>query len=594
MRVCSAADFVRITASWGIISAGLIAVGCGDPDLTLRIRIPTAQQSTTDVVAVELYEPSATQPLDCDAMAFDTVPQRAREISRIRTVYLDEGSGPIGPVDRLSTTLVVAHALSATSQSIASGCAAIAPFRADLTLELELEPTIAVELTGPRATAPIGETIAKTVSVADLDGNPRQNTELRWIAVGARGERTAASAATDAAGKAELAIDPPPAAGPVTIQLRARWASSNPTILSGFVLPEISSTTVAPVGADVDYAAGRFLDDQRWSIAAVVDAEGQALLRYCSALDRPRCDPPTRISGAGPVARLSTNDGDRLLLAEPRAVQIYRAKTLLYEQTHAHGPARRALLAGACPETSAALVIFGNDEREVYDANARVRSNAPARSIAATPVASGCVSTDADDERRTYFARTAEGRWLLALPSGGGSTPTLVPWLGLPPPVAFGPPASAEALLLGIKTRVDALVIARGTVSLTERAVTTLTSDPIPSSPLAMATGDIDGDGALDIVALVPYLSTEGPPGVDAPVVGLWTVLAAKTGDARVAGMLPLPRLQPCQSKLLVHDMDADGVDEVVVASSGNCASLDDTRAAPAELRLLDLSRDPS
>jgi hypothetical protein len=142
MRVCSAADFVRITASWGIISAGLIAVGCGDPDLTLRIRIPTAQQSTTDVVAVELYEPSATQPLDCDAMAFDTVPQRAREISRIRTVYLDEGSGPIGPVDRLSTTLVVAHALSATSQSIASGCAAIAPFRADLTLELELEPTI--------------------------------------------------------------------------------------------------------------------------------------------------------------------------------------------------------------------------------------------------------------------------------------------------------------------------------------------------------------------------------------------------------------------------------------------------------------------
>jgi hypothetical protein len=379
----------------------------------------------------------------------------------------------------------------------------------------------------------------------------------------------------------------------VTIQLRARWASSNPTILSGFVLPEISSTTVAPVGADVDYAAGRFLDDQRWSIAAVVDAEGQALLRYCSALDRPRCDPPTRISGAGPVARLSTNDGDRLLLAEPRAVQIYRAKTLLYEQTHAHGPARRALLAGACPETSAALVIFGNDEREVYDANARVRSNAPARSIAATPSRRAASRpTPTTSVGPTSLARPrADGCWRSP---GRRFNPTLVPWLGLPPPVAFGPPASAEALLLGIKTRVDALVIARGTVSLTERAVTTLTSDPIPSSPLAMATGDIDGDGALDIVALVPYLSTEGPPGVDAPVVGLWTVLAAKTGDARVAGMLPLPRLQPCQSKLLVHDMDADGVDEVVVASSGNCASLDDTRAAPAELRLLDLSRDPS
>ena len=570
-----------------LAALGLFAA-CADPEVSVTVRVPPAQRDATATVVVEVYQPAVAQPLSCDELAFGAAPAPALQLSRLRQVSLPlaGGAGPIGPIDRTATTIIVAHALSAEGAAQASGCEALAPFDDDVRLEIDLEPVVVLSLSSVTANAPLGEPLDVRIAVADLDGQPIPTAALRWVARGARHEGTSGSASVAAQDQGHLAIDPPRAAGPVVIQVRGRWANNNPARISGYVLPSRLPTTVAERGVARAYAAGRFEANDRWAVAVVVEVGGQSLLRYCAGSTPVSCtEPPIRLPGPGPVARVTTAGEDRLVLATAQNIVVYRGAQAEPAQPHGGGLPVQLLPAGACPDPSGVVVVFDDGTHQYHAAGQQQPS--PLQGVSGSLLASGCVSTDTGDVRRAFVTVAApEGASRVeVLPTGAGQASS-VPWLGAPAPVAFTRSFDGWQLMLGVKTRIDELVVARGTVALGAPAVETAEHDVLPGRPHALASGDIDGDGELDIVALVEQQRI----GASGSQLGVWTVLGAKAGPQRIAGVLPLMPGVLCQTSLLVADLDGDGVDEIIVGGAGTCPAGGGTPGPPARMLVLDLS----
>jgi len=224
------------TAAAALVAA--VVGGCSDPVVDVEVKLPDGRDEYRDLRAVSISV-LATEEFDCDAVAFGLIDDDAVALAEATGVtFTDASRGGIAGVPRVGAKLWVAEGLDADGARRVAGCTAQGTIDDDTTVVIETEPVADLVVMGHLADEPVPDTIAVRVDDGLDVPEPLADREVRWEVYGpAGGHETGAAAITDENGRASLAIASPDGYGPQSLQLRARWASTQPVVVPGFQGP---------------------------------------------------------------------------------------------------------------------------------------------------------------------------------------------------------------------------------------------------------------------------------------------------------------------------------------------------------------------
>ncbi len=220
----------------------LVVLGaCQDPTVSVRVTVPSAPSDYHDLtISVTVLAPSAGHPIDCDALAFgDETPEAIQlaEVTGVTFVQSDPGDVPIDGVPRLGTKLWLAEGRDDHGVLEVAGCATEGDIESDDTVTIDTEPAATIQLEPLPADAPVPEMLG--AAVRDAFGEPLGGRAMHWNVYGPAGANLDGDleAETIADGTVQLSLDAPPRPGPVSIQVRARWAAVQPAVAAAFDPP---------------------------------------------------------------------------------------------------------------------------------------------------------------------------------------------------------------------------------------------------------------------------------------------------------------------------------------------------------------------
>lgn len=523
----------------GLFAFACLLAGCGDP--VVRISIDAGDFGTLPIT-LRVILPPELEPVTCQMLAFD--PERLESLFALTERQATLGIDPFtfDALDRNSARVVIAEAIEDGPRRVGIACAELPANTDDRDLVLALEPTTLANFeSGVNANDLI------VIGVRDAHGMPLVDAPISWTVRGANDARTSGSAV----GGRTVMLELPSVVGPVTAFFHSRFAIQSLPPLNGFVRGALAQHPITPdvltlaklgangefrlvrkFGADLLRCGGDALDDCV-SMGIGIDAAATRLITLEDA---------------------EVGGGDALLVVGPGSWSVVHPNGTVDHWTAP--PAivpSRVFTADSCTELNF-LFVAGE-----------IGATAVARTGGTAPVfdglqllASGCVSTASGELWRTMvlFAPTVNGPLIHHEQNA--------PWLGPASAFSFArDPKNGMRSLLGVQLSLNQPVITRS-IWAAEGSLASFATSPIPIPPRQLRAGDLDGDGALDIAAILP------PPGSGEPCAcdcSLWVALASGVGGS-------LPLTTACNPALFTGDVDGDGKDEVIVVSDQLAATV--------------------
>lgn len=233
---------LRVMRTATALATAALAAACQDPRVDVAITVPDAPRdyaAALATVTVRVLAP-ADDAVDCDRLAFGEESADAIELAQVTATTLRLGEARAGAelagVPRTGRKLFLVEGRDADGPIVA-GCAEHGEITDDVTVTVATEPVVTIDVDAPAAEAPVPAGLRVRLDDGFDDPAPIAGREVRWTVYGAGGEELVgpeATYVTGAGGAVDVALATPAGYGPASIQLRARWARSQPLALPAF------------------------------------------------------------------------------------------------------------------------------------------------------------------------------------------------------------------------------------------------------------------------------------------------------------------------------------------------------------------------
>jgi hypothetical protein len=322
-------------ALFALALASSILGGCEDPTVGVRVELPDGYEvATISVTVLETEEP-------CDRFAFGEIPAEAITLAKVAEVALEVGGAavPIAGVPRVADKRWLAEGRDDDGRLVVAGCQEQGEIVGDAVVTIVTEPSADITLADSAHVAdqPVPESME--VVVDDGAGVALADRAITWDVYGPNGEQTEGDVESGADGHAELPLVPTSQYGPASIQIRARWARTQPLVVPAFRRAEVGvglSINAACTGDPDEVLA---VDTRAWTpfkignqaaLAGLAADETRAFLYVATrsaAGTGAVCSPDLgRITNLA-VLRNNDVEPDRLLVLTPTVWTEYRVTT---------------------------------------------------------------------------------------------------------------------------------------------------------------------------------------------------------------------------------------------------------------------------
>lgn len=568
----------RMTLATLATLAAINATGCGEPTLDLVFVIPQAYSPSVQQVVLQIYQPRGASAFGCEALAFGQVEDGVLKGSLVgERVVRDDGLLPVADIDRSSTKIFAVLGLDADERAVVRGCAEVGELSESATITIQAEAVAFVRLV---ESTDLSKTIGASLDgpivlgVRDAAGEPLPQAPVGWVLEGVNGPSSRGEASTNDEGEVSIRPALPTRPGPFLLDVQVRWAAPGPPLVTGFMAPPLEVVTLP--GRVLEYRTGRIGPQGETGIVALLDTRGTAEVQVVFIY---------RV-GAELIQSFSpsiANDGAHLGLfdfreAPDRVVVVTRGSWIeiapdgiLTPKTYrppvaAIGAQPKIVLStGPClatPDSPQLLVTYAANSVGFFDLEA---NEVGGFSNNLEVLATGCVD---DQDGAPIRTLVIDGGAQAGLSVVGEVRPNVYltrPWVAIGSGTAFSPPVgNAGRLLLGTQLNVNDFIVSRAswrregeTVELQVEGL-----DSPPGVPVVNQGGDIDGDGALDVVSL---FNVQAMPG--APIRwSLWGALGQTRKGQRLSGTYEFPNDVKANPTLMVLDLDGDSVDDLIFA----------------------------
>ena len=568
----------------------VLAAGCGgDPSVVVHFEVPAAYRDLVDAVALEVL---ASEELDCDLVALGNASDQQLAAARVAEALVQEvGDGaPLSGIPRTGKKLFVARALSESGQLVAAGCAEAGTIEGDHQVDITGEPALTMSGRDIPSSGPLPSEV--TILLSDARGQPVEGAlAQQTVYAGNQTVLPGEPATSGRGGAARFTVAQPDWAGPQVLDVDVRWQANDRDLFTGFATPFLRFAEILPSSAGPEllttqalYQVGRIGAGGEMGVAVLGRDPGDGqrpvhLYIYDPALGevtRVTSDQPIRARALGLVADL---EADRDLVVAMTASTWYRidpdgavdtsappqlmAATALAPVSDCQpGSPRDHLLALS---EGGQLGLYQADGTRVADWRGSELADVTAL------LAAGCVrGLEVTYPAAVYVVQPAgpeSARAVLAIdePDAQPSPVTAAVDRGF----GFSPllEGGEGPFLLANRFENDGNSIARYTVVPVEGAPTFLDErdeDEIAGLAAATAGGDYDGDGNLDVAAMVTV-----PTGEGRVVFRFFMALGEEVEGERLFGLgatgIDNPDFQPI---VLTADFDGDGIDELFLATT--------------------------
>ena len=585
------------------ISAVIASVAaCADPRLDVIFPIPDSFRADVSEIELSILDLRGAEPFTCDDVARQEVGDEVLENSTEQQFRIGPSARQeIEEIRRVEPKMFLARGFSADGTLLLIGCAEVAEIVEDTTITLDPEPIpvlssierlpLSASLADPALQVAQVEVVAR-----DRRGELVVGLDVSWQVIGPGQEGASGFGTTDANGVVVFSPARPTRPGPFFLELTARWAT--PVTTSGLVLPAPVSTSLFPAeGVVVATLPGRVGPAGEPGVVALVrDQQGplnggraQTITLYfdrsaggfLSQSSNWITDFFSTRSGTDPlidvaIGFLDQRDvRDRVILASgPRRIvaELSEDTSTLIERPWTPPAGTLGLLDAVHPFGSCAggppsfLAGFTDGAFGVYAEDGTLVANSDATfSTGQRYVSSGCVAANDGTLRRVVLLDTGFLPSPFIVEDLDPDVPGIIggQWLAVPDTIVFSRPLPQQPpALMGAQIRLDQIVVTRASLNIEADdqgsfATTSYIDDnELPGVPFALDSGDLDGDGLLDKVALSPLGDS----------AMLWTVLGREHREENVAGGIVLPAAGAGQ--LFIFDFDGDGKDDILFVAS--------------------------
>jgi hypothetical protein len=555
--------------------------GCGAPELAVEFEVPAAYVDAVREVQLSIYAPRGAAAFDCDALAFGEVDEGVLRGSLVEEAFLRDGAveAPLSDVDRLADKLLLARGNDADGEPVVVGCAALGAVEADLQVVIAAAPVPEVRLVdNPKLSRFIGEALDGPVimKVTDRAGVALAGTDVLWSVEGAGGLASQGQGVTDGEGKLGVRPALPPQPGPFLLDVKVRWAPRGPPLVTGFVAPTPEAVTL--VGRALELRAGRVGPGGAPGFVALLKTDTPREVQLAFVYRGPAGNLlevySPKIPGAGAGLGLFDFRGDvqdRVVVVTDQSWVEVAPDGILTNRDYRPPVAalgrtpRRILPTGPClasPDSPQVLVTYDANAVGFFDLDANLVGGF---SQNLDVVASGCVADQDGADIRTLVIDGGVQVGLLLAAEISPNLYVTLPWVAVASGTGFSPPVGdTPRLLLGTQLNVNDFVVSRARWAREGESLELEMQglDGPPEIPVANQGGDVDGDLALDVMSLYGTQAQQGVP----VRWSLWGVLGRTHRGIRMSGSFDLGEERRTNPTLMLLDLDADGVDDVVVA----------------------------
>ena len=572
-----------------IAAGGLGLAACSDPTLSVTVDVPAGYRADIASVSLADYE---SDSLDCAPIAFGDVPAEQLAGALATQVEAAPGSSAaLTGVSRLDRKVLVARGLDQGGAEVVAGCATLGPIDGDTSVTIETEPVAIATIEQGALDKPLdAQTV--TVRVTDALGTAIPARAVAWRVFGPQGAPGGVPGdpscplagvdgctATAPGGNVAVAAAQPAAPGPALTQVRVEWAADQPPLVASFLPPAsaaycLKSVAAAPpactayraaAGNQIACLARRLVGTIevrhfRWDgagIAQLATAPAIPDAFWLYTAPGPITDQPVAITTAGDFVDATTG----VLI---RTADFGGKAPLAAALVPGCGGANPLVVVELKAATAGALADFAVFTTGGAPVSSFLPGSGAGRDLEL--LGAGCISDVAAPATQYPMVVFSETRT-------DGSVVTTA-WVGCPQPGGCQPVWNAAGSI-GFVTRPGGEArVASGQIGISGAVVTEWVIDPSAgpdkqlvspimhdaiSVPQAIASGDLDGDGAPDRLWLFESIN---------PLRSSSRVqveLAADAAGTPITGVSP--ELRPGASGVIVTQLDDDPADDLVLYS---------------------------
>lgn len=556
--------------------AALVASGaCGTDQV--EIRFVTGRDDIAEIRMAVYAEGDVA--LSCEGLEFSEIDPET--LAQALVVEVSGAPGErveLGEIPRAGLKLFFAEAITSAGISVLAGCASHGAITGDVTIEITPRDRLVIL---PAASIEVidDQVAVDGLVVTDLGGAPQIGSEVHETLTGPANFVLEGTTSTGE-GATRILRPSPPSPGPLRFELRASWAK--PVQLTAVKAPPSTdlelpagAATIAAQGLADTLQVGRFGDGEVGVVALLDSGAGRVAQLHCFegslAPAQSSVEPLADVVSLGLLR--DPGEGDRVIAASGTewTELSCAAPALTRSSPFAGRPGKLVAMPGCDGDADPALYAqLGPGEIAVADPFGEVLTDfseaLPPDNIGDNLGlrTSGCVEDQLGAANPTIVLSLSRGdddptfRTLIAARVDG------VPQVGQIGVLTTA--VSAESISTGPGGLQLGRITAEGPAieryDLQPLANGTLTAglvgvDPTPSQVTELASGDVDGDGLTDLVALLAFANSSQ----------IFVSLALPgTGD-RLRGFFAGP-VTDRSAKLRVADVDQDGDDDIVLFGS--------------------------
>lgn len=529
-------------AGWLLV----LLAGCGRVGLDIELELDPRIEAEVERVELRILRPSSALPFDCDAIAYGLVDAATLRLGQDRALQVGRGETlPLTEVERLGRKVVVADAYRAGGERVGAGCLDVGAIEDADPRRLPIFPLAFVlpePVSGLQRELGDPTPIRLRFRVTDAGGQPLE-APIRLLR--SYGESRMMRPETP------IELDAPERPGPYELVPMVRWAGGAPPRQSGFVLP--SPERIGIEGEALHFSDGR-------GLLALVERDGLWVLELERAADGElslhRSGPVEGADGRvlrGADARLRVLSDEGWFELGPDG-EVTRSA--LY--TPRAGAPRGVFDLSGCAG-GGLLVNHADGFTAFHDPEGGTTSGFR---DPLSVVSAGCVANALGSDIRALVI-DIEGVGLRLVAELAPTQFVLRDWIAIDFGLRFTAPFGEQPRsLVATQLELNDFVVSRAVlrVSAERFELDTLATDRPPGVPLETAVGDIDGDGALDLLSLLQPEKPGGPH-------RLWVVRGASLAGERISGTAELAAMAP--TRLRLADLDGDGTDDIILAREG-------------------------
>jgi len=557
--------------------ATLALISCGDPSLEVSILVPDDYQAKVQSATLAVVVPPQGAPFTCDDVAFGAASDEDVRANTVEEIALrGQSRAELSAIPREEEKLLIARAFDEEGVEVVAGCTEYGLIDTNAHIQINGE---VVTLASIPEFDPLEVVERETeVRITDVYGQRLRGISVRWTTTAPGLSPVSDTANSNAQGVVLVRVGQVPLPGPVAVDVRARWARSEPPIITGFRNPPLLFEGSLPRAGDANvrnpdeiYQVGRVGPNGEMGLVAMGTPDALlARTAYIAYYDTTNNVVRTQVSDPLPPAALSL-----ALLTDGTREHIYTTTTtdvieILNDGSLVSTPLsgtiaaiRRFLAIGSCSDPDAVEALLSvslTGATQAIQGGQFVSSVFAGNPSLGTPIASGCVSVGTTLRRAVVYANTQD---VTVLVDVDGPRQTTLPIV--PAGVTFSQASSAEdALLLGTTLGIEGTDIVRYRmvpVDPDKIDVEIVTSDATPTFAQSTATGDFDGDGLGDVAAVLVF----GDNG-DATSYRIYMALGLESAGGRLVGITGNKEGQ--RPRIFVRDFDGDGHDDMLIGSN--------------------------